>query len=111
MTFKSKNNLAFEVADWPFSDEYKAFRVGTCHGLWGASATTFDLLALQNDKPGNGHFDDVLEWFENSCRRDGKDLRVLELWNEQLKFHLLEQHGFEEIDKENIIKKFRNNGK
>lgn len=107
MTFESTHKLDFEIARWPLSEEYIAFRVGTCHGLWGSSGTTYDILALKNEEPGNGHFDDVLEWFENSCRRDNKDLRVLECWNEPLKFHLLEEHGFEEIDRYNIIKKFK----
>jgi hypothetical protein len=84
---QTKHNLDFEVAPWepiipmPFTETYAAFRVGTCEGLYCTNALTYDILAVKNLNPGNGHFEDVLQWFENSCRRDKKNLRFLEVMN------------------------------
>ena len=105
--FESTHKLDFECAEWPISLEWTQYRVGTCHGLWMASEGCYDILAVQNDKPGNGHFEDVLEWFEQSCRRDGYNLRILECWNHELKVHLMEKRGFENYEEDNLIKKFK----
>ena len=104
--FTSEHGLAFEIAEWIF-DDFVQFRIGTCHGLWGSTETTYDILAVKNEVLGNGHFDDVMEWFEMSCRRDKKDLRFLEVWNHGLKIHLIGKRGFEDAGKDILIKKFR----
>lgn len=102
--FTSTHNLDFEVGPWPFSG-YKRFRVGTVEGLWGNDEKHFIILALDNSNPGNGHFDDVLEWFEYSCRREAKDLMVDECWNEDLKEHLIKKRGFKPVDGRNAVVK------
>ena len=99
------HDLPFEVAKWILPD-FLVYRVGTCHGLWRSTDTSYDILAVTNDNPGNGHFGDVMEWFEFSCRRDGKDLRVLELWNLGLLRHLIEKRGFDIESKDTLIKRF-----
>lgn len=96
--FKSKHNLKFEIADWITGDAleagFKAYRVGTVTGLWKATDFSYDILAFDNLVPGNGHLDDVFEWFEQSCKRDGKVLRILETMNYPFYQHLITKRGF-----------------
>lgn len=98
--FKSTHKLSFEVADW-ITDDYKQFRIGTMEGLWVSTKETYDILALKNNSKGNGHFQDVFDWFENSCRRDKKDLRILEVDNKRLRKHLVNKRGFKCVDNVN----------
>lgn len=90
---KTSHNLDFEVAPWK-TKEWLMFKVGTCNGLWRCNCNSYEILAISNDIPGNGHFEDVLEWFEFSCKRDKKDLVFLEIWNEKLMSHLINKRGF-----------------
>ena len=71
-----------------------------------SSEGSYDILAVNNQEPGNGHFEDVMEWFESSCRRDGYNLRILEVWNSEFKHHLMTKRGFENYEEDNLIKKF-----
>lgn len=109
--FKSTHNLDFEVAQWPvqfdINDEWYRFRIGTCHGLWRSTKNTYDILAIDNNKIGNGHLQDVFDWFENSCKRDNRDLRLIEVWNTRFKAHLINKRGFVEIKDDVVIKYFR----
>lgn len=95
--FQTTHNLAFEYAPWERSDDWFRFRIGTCHGLWRSTSFSCDILVVDNDEPGNGHLEDTFEWFENSCRRDGKLLRIMEIFNSRFKKHLMEKRGFTEI--------------
>lgn len=104
--FKSKNNLDFESTSQPTHWDFYGFKVGTCHGLWRTSNKSYEILAIVNEKPNNGHLDDVFEWFENSAKRDNYNILVLELWNERFMDHLINKKGFTKIDNSNIIKKF-----
>jgi len=106
MEFQTTHKLAFEVGDWPFGDFHR-FRIGTCHGLWRATDTSYDILAIDNQVPGNGHFNDVIEWFEQSCRRDKKSLMILEVWNQRLAKHFVEKRGFTYKSKDDLIKRFQ----
>ena len=105
LPFQSEHNLIFEVAPYPLNidskKEWIAFRVGTCEGLWCSTAKSYEILAVKNNKIGNGHFNDVLEWFEQSCRRDKKSLKILEVWNSNFKKHLIEKRFFKDIGKDN----------
>lgn len=103
--FMTAHKLAFEVVPWERSDEYLLFRVGTCHGTWRSTALHYDILTIINEEPGNGHLQDVLQWFSHSCRRDGKDLRILEVMNKEFMRHLVEKRGFIAAG-EHCIKKF-----
>jgi hypothetical protein len=103
--FKSTNNLDFEVAPWVTSD-FIRFRVGTCEGLWRSTNVSYDILAIHNSSPGNGHVQDVFDWFERSCKKEGKKLMVLEIWNNNFKRHLIERRGFTEIGPDNVEKMF-----
>lgn len=90
----SKHKLAFEVAEWHRSDEWLMFRVGTCHGLWRSTPSHYEILAIDNDNKGNGHFEDVLQFFEESCKRDKRNLRFVEILNPRFLKHLVEKRGF-----------------
>lgn len=88
--------LPFEVAPWnnPLNfDGWQIFRVGTCQGQWRACEGAYEILGIINEQPGNGHFQETMRWFEQSCQRDGYDFRIREVWNKDLAAKLL-KHGF-----------------
>jgi len=104
------HNLAFEVAPYernidPNTD-WQRFRVGTCDGIWGCTEESYCILAITNNKKGNGHLQDVFEWFETSCRRDGKSFKILEIANDRFKKHLIEKQGFINNYKDDVEKTF-----
>lgn len=81
------------------------FRVGTCSGVWYPTPEEYRILFICNSQKGNGHFEDVIEWFQASCKRDKRDLVFEEVLTERLKKHL-EKRGF--IRRENdMIKSFK----
>lgn len=107
--FQSTHKLDFLSAHWsnPFNSEgWQVFKIGTCDGQWVATKDTYDILTVINQSPGNGHFNDVIEWFENSCKRDKKSLRILEVWNTKLALHLVTKKGFTNQRGDNYIKRF-----
>lgn len=109
-SFKSEHNLAFEVAPYnvqvDFGTEWLRFRVGTCNGLWCSTDKSYNILAIINNSPGNGHLKDVLQWFEQSCRRDKRSLKIMEVMNPKFKKHLIEKCGFKDIGNNNVERKF-----
>jgi len=107
--FKSTHDLPFLSCHWnnSFNTEgWQLFKIGTCNGQWIATADSYDILSVINEQPGNGHFEDVLQWFENSCKRDGKAFRILEVWNKRLAIHLVEKRGFTYQSDDDLIKRF-----
>lgn len=107
--FVTTHGLDFFVAQSPYDNEQKIFRVGTCKGQWGSVTDAYYILSVINSKPGNGHLDDVFEWFEHSCKRDGKNLLVLECgFNPRFYQHLISKRGFVPLDADcdNVIKVF-----
>lgn len=102
--FKSSHDLFFESAEWHHSKLWICFRVGTCEGLWNIDGKSYQILSIINNDPGNGHFEDVLEWFEQSCRRDKMSLKILEIMNNKFKKHLIEKRNFTDIGNDNLIK-------
>jgi hypothetical protein len=107
--FRSTHNLIFYSAYWqnPFNlDHWQVFKIGTCKGQWVATDDSYDIISILNECPGNGHFDDVLEWFENSAKRDHKKLRILSVENKRLASHLVKKRGFTYQRDNNLIKRF-----
>lgn len=108
--FVSTHKLDFLVAPWEFMDSipvtppFKRYRVGTCHGLWRCADDCYEILSVINDEKGNGHLQDVIEWFENSCRRDNKNLRMLHFENLPFMIHMINHFGFEREKEYDIIK-------
>jgi len=109
--FQSEHNLIFEVAPYPYNiddkNQWMLFRVGTCEGLWRSTDKSYDILAITNNQQGNGHFNDVLQWFEQSCRRDKKALRILEVWNINFKNHLITKRQFKDVGGDNVSRHYR----
>lgn len=112
------HKLDFEAAPWepPLliglllkmnNFETVAFRVGTCEGIYRTSDKAYQIIAITNSEPGNGHFEDVLQWFEASCRRDKKALMFMEIMNDKFGKHLQQKRGFKKDGLNNMIKKFR----
>lgn len=101
----TKHKLDFEAAPGKYGFD-PVFRIGSCHGLWGSTSDSYYILSVINAEPGNGHLDDVFEWFEFSCKRDGKNLLVLACFNSRFYLHLLSKRGFVPLDAEgeNCIK-------
>src|SRR5687768_8724527 len=105
---KTTHNLDFLVAPWG-RDDWLRFKVGTCHGLWRCTSEAYEILSIVNNEPGNGHFEDVIEWFESSAKRDNKWVVFMEVWNTKLLRHLIEKRGFQRrdlIDHVNAVKFF-----
>jgi len=108
---KTTHDLPFEACESPydiFGDGHMLFRVGTCEGQYGATPDSYYIISVINKQPGNGHFTDVLEWFYHSCKRDNRNLIVLECMNKKFFDHLVIKRGFVALgkDKENCIKIF-----
>lgn len=104
---KTTHNLDFEAMPWERDPSMIKFKVGTCHGVYSSGEFIFRIIAVINDKPGNGHLDDVFQWFENSCRRDNKALMMMEFFNDRFKKHCIEKRGFVEVPgKNDLIKTF-----
>jgi hypothetical protein len=109
--FQSTNNLPFYCRDSELGEllglTSTNFKIGTCHGSWICKDKKYIIIAVVNDNPGNGHFQDVLDWFENSCRRDKYDLVFTELFNPAFKKHLIEKRGFRDYSEKNgVIKEY-----
>ena len=112
----TKHKLLFESAEWEsllaktiigtfFNREgWKIFRVGTVGGQWRSTQTAYEILSFFNEKPGNGHLNDVFEWFEYSCKRDKKDFIIREFWNDNFKQHCIKKRGFKLYNEDDLIK-------
>jgi hypothetical protein len=107
----TKHHLDFEACEWEsmmgIDEDFTKFRIGTCEGLWRSTDKTYDILVIDNLQPGNGHLEDVFQWFEYSCKRDKKNLRVLECWNKHFKMHLIRKRGFSTEGKDNVVKHYK----
>jgi hypothetical protein len=106
---ETTHKLDFLSKPWERDPEWHVFKIGTCNGQWRATDESYDILTIINEEPGNGHLTDVLEWFEFACKRDGKMLRILEVWNKRFYKHLIEKKGFIDSnrDGENVVKFFK----
>src|SRR4029078_5524749 len=101
--FITKHKLTFEVAKSPyeFVEHHLLFRIGTCEGQWVSIDDCYVIISVKNNNRGNGHLDDVFEWFEFSCKRDNKNLLVVEFINERFYKHCLSKRGFIAVGKRN----------
>lgn len=108
--FKTKHMLPFEAAPYEMNidpdNEWIRFRVGTCMGLWCFDDENLKILAVENDKPGNGHFEDVLQWFEKSANEHKKPLKFLAMMNPAFEKHLVEKRGFIKVG-DDVVKELK----
>ena len=88
--------MDFETKLVPTYGDFYQFRVGSCEGLWRATSTHYEILAIKNRKKHNGHFQLTMECFERSCKRDEKKLLVSECWNPRLAW-MCWKHGFKRV--------------
>ena len=110
--FKTTNDQYFYSApyDRPLNvDGYIAFKVGTVNGIWLSDKEAIIILAVMNNKPGNGHFVDLFDWFEVACIQAELPLIFKEVDNLKeempslqlsgtLAKHLVEKRGFKRIE-------------
>lgn len=109
--FKTTHDLPFLSKRWDSAfnfDGLQEFKIGTCIGQWTSTKETYDIISIVNDQPGNGHLEDVFEWFENSCKRDKRSLRVLACMNNKFEKHLVYKRGFTYQTDHDLIKRFKN---
>lgn len=93
---------------WKRDPMWQHYKIGTCYGLWRSKKKSVEILSVLNDDPGNGHLQDVLEWFEHGCKRDGKFLLIKEFFlNPAFKEHLIKKRGFKPEGKDDVIKHFK----
>lgn len=107
--FHSTHRLLFEVAPWFRDPEgvIKLFRVGTCEGQWFCSNIAYHILSVANNEPGNGHLQDVFDWFEYACKRDCLNLMIMDFFNERFKLHCIKKRGFAIVpNSDHVIKTF-----
>jgi len=110
----TKHDLPFLCVEWPLDGLWGpklgliAWKVGTVHGLYYCSEQTYQIIAVINDIPNNGHLDDAFEWFEQSCKRDGRRLEITEFLNPSFAEHLIKKRGFKWLDdkKRTVVKDF-----
>ena len=104
---QTKHNLDFEACPWDLNPKFALFRIGTCEGQWFSTPESYCIVAVINNEPKNGHLEDVFQWFEYSCKRDKKSLRIMEFFNQRFKRHCILKRGFKEVKGTNdVIKKF-----
>lgn len=100
------HHLDFEIAKWKGDPSLRMFRVGTVEGLYGHDKESIFIVAILNPQSGNGHLEDVFEWFEYACRKSGKKLVIKDLWNDRFRRHLLRKRGFMPVKGKNEVEKY-----
>lgn len=104
---KTKHNLDFEAVPWPRNPFIIVFRVGTCHGQYDMDDKQLRLISVINESQGNGHLEDVFEWFEYASKVNELDFIICEFFNERFKRHCIEKRGFRELPGTNdLIKSY-----
>lgn len=100
------HSLDFFSCEHEVFTNHSRYKIGTCKGIWGCTGDAYYILSITNSRPGNGHLDDVFEWFEHAAKRDNKNLLVLECFNKKFYHHLISKRAFisMDADKENVIK-------
>lgn len=93
----------FESCVWPTDPTWNIFRVGKCRGQWRSHKKSYEILGLLNDEPGNGDFAHAMDYFYESCKRDGYSLRIREVWNKRLAAHLVKR-GFSYVQGDDMVK-------
>jgi hypothetical protein len=78
----------------PLTDDVYRFFVGTCNGIFDVNAEGVNIIGITNENPGNGHVDDVFEWFEYAAAGADTRLWVREIYNQRFKQRCLTKRGF-----------------
>lgn len=107
--FITTHKLDFGTA--PFTSKIaekamKRFKIGTCVGLYGVTQEGYEIHSINNLEQGNGHFEDVLEWFEYVAKRDSGSLTFTNVNDDRFKEHLVKKRGFIETTRNDVEKHF-----
>lgn len=101
MKFKSSHKLKFRTAPHVIAGAptgMEKFEIGTVHGLWVQSKMSIDIFACINDEPGNGHMDDVFEWFFEIARTGALAVRIVNVSSVTFRNQLIEKWKFAPTD-------------
>jgi hypothetical protein len=88
--------MSVDVKEFPWAlsdvlgEQLTELHVGTCHGLIDQSGKAIKIIAIMNDEPHNGNFQDFMDNVEGR----GKAVVVVEIWNKHLRQHLLKVRGY-----------------
>lgn len=116
LAIETTHKLNFNTSLWisPFNilsqdDEddipWRIYHIGTMHGQFRITKDSIEILSFLNESPGNGHLQDVFEWFEFLSNTEGKPIVIRECWNPGFKQHLISKRGFIPIpDTDDITK-------
>lgn len=111
MVFQSTNNLEFFSRPYPQKIEdgydWQQYKIGTVDGLWCHKNDSYIILTFNNTDKNNGHFTDVMEWFQYSCKRDKINFKILEVMNPDFKNHLQSNWNFVPCGKNDLIKYYK----
>lgn len=91
------DTIPFEQKSKPWlSTRFFEFRVGTVHGLYCFNTwdDAVEILAVKNEKKGNGHFKIAMDFFERFAQEEGLVLRLLDVWNLRLYWNSVKYHGY-----------------
>jgi hypothetical protein len=110
--FQTTHKLDFQIA--PFSSPIaekqglQRFKVGSVIGIFGVTHDGYEIHSCNNTEINNGNFEDVMEWFEYSAKRDKGSLTFTDVKNKRFRKHLLKKRGFKvsEENKTDIVKQF-----
>lgn len=109
MKFKSSHKLKFFTAPHIVGGApsgMEKFEIGTVHGLWVQSRMSIDIFACINDEPGNGHMDDVFEWFFEIAKEGALAVRIVNVSAVKFRNDLIEKWGFTPTDTFDTLVKF-----
>lgn len=109
MKFKSEHKLKFLTAPHLIAGAptgLEKFEVGTCHGLWRQDKASIEVWAVINGSPGNGHMDDVMQWFLELARLQNVILAVMDISNLAFKNQLILKWGFQTTKANDRVIKF-----
>lgn len=95
--FRSTHGLKFKTMPHIIAGAFtgaERFEIGTVHGIWNVSTFSVDVFACINDEPGNGHMDDVFEWFFSIATERGLPVRVTNVSSEDFRQQLIDKWLF-----------------
>ena len=102
---KTTHDLDFEACPWPRDKSIMLFKIGSCHGQYVFSDMGLEIISIINNTPGNGHLNDVFEWFEYAAKAQGLKLIIREFFNARFKMHCILKRGYSDIAGMNSVMK------
>ena len=105
MKFKTyKTDLALMLNAF-FDMDQTCFSYGTIEGVYMDKPDVFEILLIENRKPGNGHFKRFMKFITNYCKREHKKLAFLEIMNGRFRQKLLNE-GYTLYPHNGLVKEF-----